>query len=53
MNRRNVLINTGASMIASQLPARPRVHGTGPTGAGRQVMADWIADGRVQGASSW
>ena len=52
MNRRNVLITTGASMIASQLPAQA----AGPWDRAKleqaaKVMADWIADGRVQGAS--
>src|SRR5665213_2018185 len=57
MNRRDILKATGATMIASQLPAQaaPRM------GEGRwdrakldqaaKVMDGWIADGRVQGAS--
>jgi len=54
MNRRNVLINTGASMIASQLPAPGRgFMGRAKLEQAAKVMADWIADGRVQGPPSW
>ena len=52
MDRRNVLKATGATMIASQLPAQ------GATGnwdraklaQAADLMNGWIADGRVQGA---
>jgi CubicO group peptidase (beta-lactamase class C family) len=58
MNRRDVLKATGASMIASQLPASGAL-GAAPAGnwdrarleQAAKVMADWIADGRIQGAS--
>ncbi|HVW75082.1 MAG TPA: serine hydrolase domain-containing protein [Rhizomicrobium sp.] len=57
MKRRDILKATGATMIASTLPAKVAT----PAGAGKwdkarleqaaAVMADWIKDGRVQGAS--
>src|SRR5215467_4905276 len=53
MNRRDILTATGAAMIASQLPARAA--GGNWDKARREqaagVMADWIKDGRVEGAS--
>jgi CubicO group peptidase (beta-lactamase class C family) len=53
MNRRDILTATGAAMIASHLPARAA---TGNWDKARLekaagVMADWIKDGRVEGAS--
>jgi CubicO group peptidase (beta-lactamase class C family) len=53
MNRRDILKATGATMIASGLPARAATGGWDKArleqAAG--VMADWIKDNRVQGAS--
>src|SRR5271163_3586853 len=57
MNRRDILKATGAAMIASQLPAQAAP--TAKTGGwdkakldqSAAVMADWIKDGRVEGAS--
>jgi len=54
MNRRDILKGAGASMIASQLPAQAAAPGHWDRAKFEQaakVMADWIADGRVQGAS--
>src|SRR6516225_5101130 len=53
MNRRDILTATGAAMIASQLPARAAA-GNWDRARLEQaagVMADWIKDGRVEGAS--
>jgi CubicO group peptidase (beta-lactamase class C family) len=57
MNRRDILKATGATMLASQLPAQAAP--TAKTGGWDKakldqaagVMADWIKDGRVEGAS--
>jgi CubicO group peptidase (beta-lactamase class C family) len=57
MNRRDILKATGATMIAGTLPAKAATSAGGgkwdkarlEQAAG--VMADWIKDGRVQGAS--
>jgi CubicO group peptidase (beta-lactamase class C family) len=53
MNRRDILKATGATMIASRLPARAAAGNWDKArleqAAG--VMADWIKDGRVEGAS--
>jgi len=55
MNRRDILKATGASMIASQLPAQAAPGQGGWDRAkldqAAAVMDGWIADGRVQGAS--
>ncbi|MBA2590168.1 MAG: beta-lactamase family protein [Alphaproteobacteria bacterium] len=57
MNRRDILKATGASMIASQLPAAaaPEMGKGGWDSAkldqAATLMDGWIADGRVQGAS--
>jgi len=54
MNRRDLLKTTGAVMISSQLPAQAAASGSWDRAKLEQaakVMADWIADGRVQGAS--
>ncbi len=54
MNRRDVLKATGASMIASQLPAQAAGNGNWDRARLEQaakLMDGWIADGRVQGAS--
>jgi CubicO group peptidase (beta-lactamase class C family) len=56
MNRRDALKATGASMIASQLPAQAADMGKGGWDRAKlaqaaKMMAGWIADGRVQGAS--
>ena len=54
MNRRDILKATGAVMISSQLPAQAAAPGNWDRAKLEQaakVMADWIADGRVQGAS--
>ena len=54
MNRRDILKATGAVMISSQLPAQAAVSGSWDRAKLEQaakVMGDWIADGRVQGAS--
>jgi CubicO group peptidase (beta-lactamase class C family) len=56
MNRRDILKATGASVIASQLPAQAAPMGAGNWDTAKlaqasKLMADWIADGRVQGAS--
>jgi CubicO group peptidase (beta-lactamase class C family) len=56
MNRREILITTGAAMIATQLPAQGAVAATGGWDRTKleqaaSVMQGWIADGRVQGAS--
>jgi CubicO group peptidase (beta-lactamase class C family) len=53
MNRRDILKATGATMIASGLPAQAATGGWDKAkleqAAG--VMADWVKDGRVEGAS--
>jgi CubicO group peptidase (beta-lactamase class C family) len=53
VNRRDILKATGATMIASQLPAHAASGGWDKVKLGQaaRVMADWIADGRVEGAS--
>jgi CubicO group peptidase (beta-lactamase class C family) len=56
MNRRDILKATGASMIASQLPAQAAEVGTGNWDRAKldqaaKLMDDWVGDGRVQGAS--
>jgi len=54
MNRRDLLKATGASMIASQLPAQAAASGNWDRTKLEQaakLMGDWIADGRVQGAT--
>src|SRR5262245_15344642 len=54
MNRRDILKATGATMIASQLPAHAATAGNwdrAKLDLATSVMDGWIADGRVQGAS--
>ena len=53
MNRRDILTATGASMIASQLPAAAVTGNWDRTKLNQAagVLESWIADGRVQGAS--
>jgi CubicO group peptidase (beta-lactamase class C family) len=53
MNRRDILKATGASMIASQLPAQaaPGNWDRAKLDQAAAVLDGWIADGRVQGAS--
>jgi len=52
MNRRNMLKATGATMIASQLPAQAAGSwDRAKLGRAAGLMESWIADGRVQGAS--
>ena len=53
MNRRDILKATGAAMITSQLPARAATGGWDKTKLEQaaSVMAGWIRDGRVEGAS--
>ena len=53
MNRRDILKATGAVMISSQLPAQAAAGNwdRGKLEQAAKVMTDWIADGRVQGAS--
>jgi CubicO group peptidase (beta-lactamase class C family) len=53
MNRRDILKATGATMLASQLPARAATGGwdKAKLDQAAAVMADWIKDGRVEGAS--
>src|SRR5471030_2507121 len=53
MNRRDILKATGASMIASQLPAQAASINwdRAKLEQAADVMKDWVADGRVQGAS--
>jgi CubicO group peptidase (beta-lactamase class C family) len=53
MNRRDILMATGATMIASQLPARAAGANwdKAKLEEAAAVMADWIKDGRVAGAS--
>jgi len=54
MNRRDILKATGAVMVSSQLPAQAATAGNwdrAKLDQAAKVMADWIADGRVQGAS--
>jgi CubicO group peptidase (beta-lactamase class C family) len=54
MNRRDILKATGATMIASHLPAQGAITGNwdrAKLGQAASVMESWIADGRVQGAS--
>ncbi len=53
MNRRDILTATGASMIASQLPAAAATGNwdRAKLNQAAGVLESWIADGRVQGAS--
>ncbi len=53
MHRRDILTATGAAMIASQLPARAAAGNWDKARLEQaaSVMADWIKDGRVEGAS--
>ena len=53
MNRRDILKATGASMIASSLPAQAAAPGWDKVKLemAAKLMEGWIADGRVQGAS--
>jgi len=53
MDRRDILKGVGASMMASQLPAQAAAGNwdRAKLEESAKVMADWIADGRVQGAS--
>jgi CubicO group peptidase (beta-lactamase class C family) len=53
MNRRDILKATGATMIASQLPAKAATGNWDRTKLDQAaaLMDGWIADGRVQGAS--
>ena len=53
MNRRDILKATGATMLASQLPAQAATGGwdKAKLDQAAAVMADWIKDGRVEGAS--
>jgi CubicO group peptidase (beta-lactamase class C family) len=53
MNRRNMLKATGATMIASQLPAQAAAGSwdRAKLDQAAGLMESWIADGRVQGAS--
>jgi len=53
MNRRDILKATGASMIASQLPAQAAAANwdRAKLDQAAAVLDGWIADGRVQGAS--
>src|SRR5215475_13237362 len=53
MNRRDILTATGAAMISSQLPAQAASGNwdTAKLEQAARLMAGWIGDGRVQGAS--
>jgi CubicO group peptidase (beta-lactamase class C family) len=53
MDRRDILKATGATMIASVLPAKAAAGGWDKARLEQAaaVMADWIKDGRVEGAS--
>ena len=53
MNRRNMLKGAGGIMIASQMPAGAATANwdRAKLDQAAKVMNDWIADGRVQGAS--
>ena len=51
MNRRDILKATGATMIASSLPAQAAVWDKAKLEQAAKLMDGWIADGRVQGAS--
>jgi CubicO group peptidase (beta-lactamase class C family) len=51
MNRRDILKATGATMIAGSLPAQAATWDKAKLEQAAQVMADWIKDGRVEGAS--
>ena len=53
MNRRDILKATGATMIASGLPAQAATGGwdKAKLEQAAALMADWIKDGRVEGAS--
>ena len=53
MNRRDILTATGAALVASQLPARAAAGNwdRARLEQAASVMADWIKDGRVEGAS--
>jgi len=51
MNRRDILKATGATMIASSLPAQAASWDTVKLEQAAKLMDGWIADGRVQGAS--
>src|SRR5947199_230040 len=53
MNRRDILKATGASMITSQLPAQAAIANwdSARLDEAAKLMAGWIDDGRVQGAS--
>ncbi|MEO8300551.1 MAG: hypothetical protein ABI608_02090, partial [Rhizomicrobium sp.] len=53
MNRRDILKATGATMIASSLPAQAVAAGwdKAKLEQAAKLMESWIADGRVQGAS--
>ena len=53
MNRRDILKATGATMIAGSLPAQAATGGwdKAKLDQAAAVMADWIKDGRVEGAS--
>src|ERR1700733_4901967 len=53
MNRRDILKATGATMIAGSLPAQAATGGWDKAKLDQAagVMAEWIKDGRVEGAS--
>jgi CubicO group peptidase (beta-lactamase class C family) len=51
MNRRDILKATGATMIASSLPAQAASWDKAKLEQAAKLMDGWIADGRVQGAS--
>jgi CubicO group peptidase (beta-lactamase class C family) len=51
MNRRDILKATGATMIASSLPAQAATWDKAKLEQAAKLMDGWIADGRVQGAS--
>ena len=51
MNRRDILKATGATMIASSLPAQAASWDTARLEQAAKLMDGWIGDGRVQGAS--
>jgi CubicO group peptidase (beta-lactamase class C family) len=51
MNRRDILKATGATMIAGALPAQAATWDKAKLEQAANVMADWIKDGRIEGAS--